>query len=191
MKSDCFHYDKEGRNVTLAQIQQALVTSFNRCCERGTNGVLGCTAHYVMGKGDWKWRVEFLRQPRHYGNIQSRHAIGVCPRCYANKHNWIDVLGESFNKAEDIESARATACGPNMSIHTLSGWHCDMEMPDVLHTIYLGTGRDLVGSLILQTAEACFEGSTWDERLLQLRAAMQGWCVDNGLRPSTIPELRP
>ena len=191
MKSECFHYDRRGKNITLQQIQKALVDSFNRCADRSTNTLLGCSAHYILGKGDWKWRVEFLNQPRYYGKVGSRApSTGLCPRCFANRDNWLDVLHESFNNPEDIAAARATACGPNIPMGSLAGWHVDMELPDTLHTIYLGCGRDLVGSLCMQTAEICFEGVSWDERLGKLRNSMQTWCTERGIRPSTIPELR-
>ena len=189
IKSEFFHYDKNNVNVTLSQIQSAVVESLNKCASLETFQKLGATLHYIIGKGDWKWRVEFLQQPRYYGKVCAD--AGLCPRCYANKHNWLDVTAESFNQASDIEAARDTACGPGVAIRSLSGWHPDMEIPDVLHTIYLGTGRDLTGSLCMQAAEHCFAGATWDERLNALRKSMQNWCVENGLRPSTIPELRP
>ena len=191
IKSDFFHYDKKGVNVTLAQIQKEIVASLNQCAERINAKKLGASLHYVMGKGDWKWRVEYLRPSRYYGRAgSSGNQEGLCPRCFAGKDTWLDVVYEAFNNQRDIEAARRTAVGPSISMHQLSGWHCDMEVPDTLHTIYLGTGRDLVGSLCLQTAECCFRGATWDERLQGLRKSMQLWCVEQGLRPSTIPELR-
>ena len=190
MKSECFHYDHSGKNITLQQIQKVLVASLNKCAARETHNRLGCTAHYIMGKGDWKWRVEFLNQPRYYGKVGSRASnSGICPRCFANKDNWLDVMNESFDKPEDIVAARASACGPGIPMEGLAGWHVDMELPDILHTIYLGCGRDLVGSLCMRAAETCFDGQTWDERLSKLRSSMQTWCMDNGIRPSTIPEL--
>ena len=191
MKSECFHYDKSGKNITLMQIQKILVASLNQCADRSTNKELGCSAHYVLGKGDWKWRVEFLNPPRYYGKVGSRTPdSGLCPRCFANRHNWLDVLHESFNNPEDIVAARDSAVGSDIPMKSLAGWHVDMEGPDTLHTIYMGCGRDLVGSLCIRAAEICFDGATWDDRLSKLRAAMQTWCMDHGIRPSTIPEMR-
>ena len=177
--------------MTLAQIQKEIVASLNQCADRSNAKKLGATLHYVIGKGDWKWRVEYLRPSRYYGRVGSSGSQeGLCSRCFAGKDTWLDVTNEAFNNQADIEAARLTAVGPTISMHQLSGWHCDMEVPDTLHTIYLGTGRDLVGSLCIQTAECCFRGATWDERLQELRQSMQQWCVQQGLRPSTIPELR-
>ena len=177
--------------MTLAQIQKEIVASLNQCADRSNAKKLGATLHYVIGKGDWKWRVEYLRPSRYYGRVGSSGSQeGLCSRCFAGKDTWLDVTNEAFNNQADIEAARLTAVGPTISMHQLSGWHCDMEVPDTLHTIYLGTGRDLVGSLCIQTAECCYRGATWDERLRELRKSMQQWCVQQGLRPSTIPELR-
>ena len=69
-----------------------------------------------------------------------------------------------------------------------------MEMADMLHALYLGTARDTTGSLCLDYIEFCpsFAGlETYDQRLAALLDDIRSWCQQNGIRPSTIEDLRP
>ena len=186
IKSDYFHYKGE-ENVTLSHLQEDLVKSLNLCADRA-NG-LNATLHVCAGKGDWKWRKEWLQQTRFYGKV-THGSHGICPRCFAAKNDWLDVH-ERFNNDADVLRAQATAVGENIALKQLSGWTCNMELPDLLHCIWLGTGRDLTGSLCMEMAEKRQDlvGSTYDERLDCLRRDMQAWCASHGIRPSTIDEL--
>ena len=186
IKSDFFHYDGD-KNVTLSHLQHDLVMSLNQCSDKG-NG-LGATLHVVAGKGDWKWRKEWLQQTRFYGKV-THGSHGICPRCFAAKNDWVDVK-ERFNNDEDVARAQETAVGENIAMKQLSGWSCNMEVPDLLHCIWLGTGRDLVGSRCLEMAETRQDlvGATYDQRLASLRKDIQAWCAARGIRPSTIDEL--
>eukprot|EP00439_Symbiodinium_sp_Y106_P082097 s54_g21.t1 len=141
-------------------------------------------------EGDWKWRVEWLRQVRYYNNKQiAGPAAGLCPRCLCTRDTWLDVH-ERFNAPADLATARLTAVG-DIALKSLPGWEPEMEVPDLLHVLWTGTGRDLIGSLCLQIVEtsASYTGSTYDERLRQLRRDMQAWCSAHGIRPSTVEEL--
>ncbi|CAE7750481.1 RE1, partial [Symbiodinium microadriaticum] len=143
-----------------------------------------------QGKGDWKWRVEWLRQVRYYNNKQILGpTAGLCPRCLCTRDTWLDVH-ERFNAPADLATARLTAVG-DIALKSLPGWEPEMEVPDLLHTLWTGTGRDLIGSLCLHSIEtsASYTGSTYDERLRQLRRDMQAWCMEHGIRPSTVEEL--
>ena len=186
IKSDYFHYEGD-ENVTLSHLQEDLVKSLNLCADRA-NG-LNATLHVCAGKGDWKWRKEWLQQTRFYGKV-THGSHGICPRCFAAKNDWLDVH-ERFNNDADVLRAQATAVGENIALKQLSGWTCNMELPDLLHCIWLGTGRDLTGSLCMEMAEKRQDlvGSTYDERLDCLRRDMQAWCASHGIRPSTIDEL--
>ncbi|CAE7252784.1 spen, partial [Symbiodinium necroappetens] len=186
IKSDFFHSDGD-KNVTLSHLQHDLVMSLNQCSDKG-NG-LGATLHVVAGKGDWKWRKEWLQQTRFYGKV-THGSHGICPRCFAAKNDWVDVK-ERFNNDADLALAQETAVGENIAMKQLSGWSCNMEVPDLLHCIWLGTGRDLVGSLCLEMAETRQDlvGATYDQRLASLRKDIQAWCAARGIRPSTIDEL--
>ena len=61
----------------------------------------------MLGKGDWKFKREWLEQSRHY-------SLGdkICPRCLASALDgsakpWSDVE-EAFNTPADIENAKDT-----------------------------------------------------------------------------------
>ena len=105
------------------------------------------------------------------------------------RDTWLDVH-ERFNAPADLATARLTAVG-DIALKSLPGWEPEMEVPDLLHTLWTGTGRDLIGSLCLHSIEtsASYTGSTYDERLRQLRRDMQAWCMEHGIRPSTVEEL--
>ena len=186
IQSDYFAYDSAGANLSLQQFQSDFVHSLLQCASPD-NG-LGHTLHVVAGKGDWKWRVEWLLQSRHYNKVQSA-TDGLCPRCLCTRDTWLDVH-ERFNAPADLQAARLTAVG-DIPLRTLPGWEPEMEVPDLLHTLWTGTGRDLVGSLCLEIVEKSgqYNGSTYDERLRGLRRDMQQWCYENNIRPSTIEEL--
>ncbi|CAE7831605.1 unnamed protein product [Symbiodinium sp. CCMP2592] len=186
IQSDFFAYDTAGVNVSLQQFQSDLACSLRQCASPD-NG-LGHTLHIIGGKGDWKWRVEWLLQSRHYMKVQST-TDGVCPRCLCTRDTWLDAE-ERFNAPADLQTARLTAVG-DIPLKTVPGWQPEMEVPDLLHTLWTGTGRDLIGSLCLEVVEksGLYSGSTYDERLRGLRRDMQLWCSDNNIRPSTIEEL--
>ncbi|OLQ05854.1 hypothetical protein AK812_SmicGene10891 [Symbiodinium microadriaticum] len=184
MKSDVMHINSDGDNVSLQHLQQSLVDSLSLCADK--NNCLGFTLHIVSGKGDWKWRKDWLKQTRFYGNAAGRD--GLCQRCLASKDSWLDPLLERFNNATDIQNARATAVG-NIPLKNLAGWQPEMEVPDLLHCCWLGCARDLNGSLCLLMASKFYDGATFDERFAELRKDMQLWCQNNNLRPSTIDDI--
>ena len=179
------YYDAKGDNISLDHLQSTLVDSLNDCSSRSNN--LGFTIHCVSGKGDWKWRKEWLKQTRFYGNAAGPQ--GLCPRCLATKSTWLDPVHEGFNNDDDLEAALQTAVG-NIHLKNLSGWCPQMEVPDMLHCCWLGSARDLNGSLCMLLASKFYKAATWDERLAELRHDMQLWCHDNGMRMSTIDEIR-
>ena len=187
MRSDHFHYNRQSINLTLEQLQADLVASLNTMASPDFHKS-GVTVHVITAKGDWKYNHEFLQTPRFYGKAANTMQ-GLCMRCFANKNTWMD-LGEHWNNPEDVARARLTAVGNNVAIKTLSGWTPEMHVPDLLHTIFLGTGRDLIGSLCLEIIhESGFVGATFNERLACLRQQIQTWCMQHGIRPSTIEEL--
>ena len=123
----------------MEHLQADPVESLNRCADRG-NG-LGATLHVVTGKGAWKFRKQWLQQSRYYGKV-GHGTKGICASCFAAKDNCLDIE-EKFNP-QDIAPAQETAVGPNIPFRELSGWSCNGEVPDMLHCVSLGAGRDLV-----------------------------------------------
>ena len=72
----------------------------------------------------------------------------------------------------------------------MRGWNPSTETADLLHALWLGVGRDAIGSLLMDFAEHMGQHmETWNERLALVLADFQGWCVSRGARPSTIDEL--
>ena len=177
-------FDSDGQNISLDHLQDSLVQSLAVCANK--NNDLGFTLHIVCGKGDWKWRKEFLKQTRYYGNAAGRD--GLCQRCLADKDGWLDPLLERFNNATDVAQARATAVG-DIHLRKLAGWQPEMEVPDILHCCWLGCARDLNGALCVVVASKFFDGATFDERLAKLRKNMQLWCQSNNIRASTIDDI--
>lgn len=64
---------------------------------------------YMCGKGDWKWKREWLVEARNYN--RSKKGLGgggeICRRCLCGSSPdkpWIDMT-ERFNKREDLELA--------------------------------------------------------------------------------------
>ena len=185
IKSD-FFYHEHGINHTLQDLQRDLIQSLNRCATKNGQQV---TLHLILSKGDWKWKQEWLLQERYYNNGINTD-LGLCPRCLAAKGNWLDPVHEAFNAPADILAARATSVGPNVAVRELAGWTPESEVPDLLHVVWLGTGRDLVGSLCMEAAElSAGDGVTYDERFITLRRSMQKWCLDRNIRASVIEEL--
>ena len=79
---------------------------------------------YVGGKGDWKWKREWLQQSRHYGKAaKTEQGIGlICPRCFAGSAGkpWLDPVHQRFNNAEDLAAACETSCPLRVWHHFLS-----------------------------------------------------------------------
>ena len=179
------HLNADGDNISLEHLQDTLVQSLNVCADR--NNGLDFTIHVVSGKGDWKWRREWLKQTRYYGNAAGKD--GLCQRCLASKNTWLDPVHERFNNAADLAAARPSAVG-DIHLKNLLGWQPEMEIPDLLHCCWLGSARDFNGSLCMVVASKFIPGATFDERLVTLRSDMQLWCQDHGIRSSTIEEIR-
>ena len=170
--------------MTLQLLQQDLVDSLNKAAS--LNNGLGFTIHCVCGKADWKFRKDWLQSKRSYAKYIN-NSEGLCQRCLATKDNWLD-LEEKFNEPQKIQAALKDAVG-NIALTRLSGWSSTMEVPDLLHVVWTGVGRDLIGTLCMQVSEVQGIGATYDERLRALRLDMQAWCTKHGLRPSCIEEL--
>ena len=176
-------------NKTLRELQKHIVDSFNKASHPA--GDLSASMQLCVGKGDRKWRREWLEQGRHYNNVtqnSDNNGAGVCPRCLAgtNGVRWLDPR-EAFNNPEDLALARE-----NIALHRLRGWDVSCEYADYLHAVWLGVARDLVGSVLLDLVEqdpSYENGITYDQRLALLHSEIQIWCRENHIRPSTVEDL--
>ena len=116
IRSELFHYGPSGQNITLDNLPQHLAMSLQKANREHSTLAGGFTLHVVLGKGDWKFKREWLAQSRHYNNTNE----GMCPRCFASgragsPRPWLDCL-ESFNNNTDLQAAKATRVGPDI-------WH--------------------------------------------------------------------
>ena len=79
---------------------------------------------------------------------------------------------------------------PNTAIsmrHRLLYWSPRMILPDPLHVIFLGFGRDFVGSFIkLLVLCGVFVGSNWDEKMECAFQAFHLWAKQNKFSVSIL-----
>ena len=71
----------------------------------------------------------------------------------------------------------------------MAGYSPEMEWADILHCLWLGVGRDAVGSHLMILARldpALQEYTTYDERLRALHCQFRTWCCQHSIRPSTV-----
>ena len=144
----------------------------------------------IVCKGDWKWSKEFYEQERNYSNLAGPRASGlICPGCFAGQVGkpWLDPTLERFHNVPDLQLAQQTAVGGSIALLGLPGFCPTMVWPDLLHTVWLGTGRDAVGSLLMELAEfdpRLQEHHTWDERLRAILEWFRVWCAANHVESS-------
>ena len=127
IKSDAFAYSQRGKcNRTLECLQSVLADSLNRINTAGNVATLGYSMHVVLGKGDWKFRKEWLAQSRSYMMKDQ-----MCPRCFASglpgsAKPWFDPVRERFNSPADVAQALATRVG-EIPLLRVVGWHPSCE----------------------------------------------------------------
>ena len=191
IQADRFHY--EGTKCeTLDSLQKCLAASLNMCNKPGDTTLRGYSLRLTIGKGDWKFRREWLQMPRSYLNADL-----ICPRCFASgtagsQKPWLDPVRERYNNTADLLLAQDTRVGSDIWLHTVKGWSPMGECADLLHAVWIGTTRDAVGSLLLDLAEwhpGAQALTTWDERLKLLHAELLDFCGEHGIRASTVEEL--
>ena len=102
LHSKDFVYDAARKNLTLEALQEAFVAMMNNCANATRDDFAGHSLWLIAGKGDWKFKKEWLRETRHYGKLQ------ICRRCLADhdRKNWTDV---SVDAAWDNDADRAIA----------------------------------------------------------------------------------
>ena len=77
-------------------------------------------------------------------------------------------------------------------LHGMFGWTPDCEYPDLLHCLWLGSGRDACGSHLLDLAaqwQPLQDFQTWDERLRVIHSDLMSWCCRHNIRQSVIDEI--
>ncbi|CAE7238466.1 unnamed protein product, partial [Symbiodinium necroappetens] len=77
-------------------------------------------------------------------------------------------------------------------LRKLSGWNCDMECADLLHTVWVGCAKDLVGSVLLDVVQydpRLANSDSWDSGLAALLSLFHSWCETRKLDKSLVEEL--
>ena len=66
-----------------------------------------------------------------------------------------------------------------------------MEVPDILHSVWIGAARDAIGSLMMDLAEFSpdLQFETWDERLQALTLDAREWCRQHKFAPSLVEDF--
>ena len=84
------------------------------------------------------------------------------------------------------------ACCQHSRLRKLSGWNCDMECADLLHTVWIGCAKDLVGSVLLDVVQydpRLASAESWDAGLAALLSLFHSWCETRKLDKSLVEEL--
>jgi len=136
LPSRLMHVD--GHNyVTLDELQAFIADSFNKAFAAR---VQGFRAAYVGTKGDWKFHVQ-LRP------LCGRTPAGdlICFDCQASSKNEALLHTDVSDTAAWITTI-ATQTTNLPPLAAAVGWHWNSYFADLLHTVWLGIGRDAVGT---------------------------------------------
>ena len=102
--SKLFAYDGS-INLTLQSLQGHLVRMLN-VISKPDPQLGGWSVRYLAGKGDQKYKVEWLLEKRNYLHL-SLGGGEICRRCFAGRRDrpWLDFFGLPFNQPEEVEAA--------------------------------------------------------------------------------------
>ena len=109
----------------------------------------GRTLHLVAGKGDWKWKRDFLREPRHYGR-----ADGVSGAAWLSSR----LLKQPFDACRKQEhepaamhsESKATRVGMIAHGQTPCAWN---EPTEVAEAVISGCLSDMVRLPVAKTCK--------------------------------------
>ncbi|CAE7428498.1 unnamed protein product, partial [Symbiodinium sp. KB8] len=181
-------FSSSGKCLTMEALQAAVVESLTIAANPATAGIRGdATLQYCAGKGDWKYKKDWLCEKKDYSHSQ------FCRRCNCGQNpadeHWLDFLHLSFNKPEMVHD-NLHANVPEL--RSLDAWSMDMEAADLLHVLWLGAARDSIGSVIMEivTFDPRFQQSeTFDGALAQVLTMVHDFCEAHAIDKSTIDEL--
>lgn len=84
----------------MQALQAAVVRSLSAAADPATAEIRGAaTLQYCAGKGDWKFKKEWLCEKKDYSHSS------FCRRCNCGQgpaEHWLDFLHLSFNKPEEV-----------------------------------------------------------------------------------------
>eukprot|EP00439_Symbiodinium_sp_Y106_P026722 s7876_g3.t1 len=71
----------------------------------------------------------------------------------------------------------------SLPLRGIPGYHPDMEQADTLHNLWLGPGKDTLGSLFMDVVQyhPGFRDDTWESGLQALCMRLHDWCAEDTL----------
>ena len=157
---------------TWLELQTVLSEGLNAAWHKRTRGYKSC---FVGVKGDWKFHVQlFPSEGVSYTSDQ------ICLCCGASKTDpsllSTDLSDSAGWLSSVLEEPRNPANLPPLS--KAAGWSFFCYFMDLLHTIWLGIGRDAVGSFIVDILEC----SSSSETLATIFIDLGAYCDSNGIQ---------
>ena len=119
-------------------------------------------------------------------------------RCFASKVVekllYTDLRENADHKSTSVSTenflSNARHFGIDPPLCSIEGWTAHGLLWDLMHNLYIGTGRDLTGSIIARLVELKFysDSSDVDVHLAVLSAECRRWCLENrvGVYPPCI-----
>ena len=187
---------KNSVNITLATLQRALAADLRRCSRSGKLPD-NVTLQYVVGRGDWKYKAEWLQEKKTYANLKRKSGPGFCRRCNCTsslrERHWLNATNLSFNEPRAVSETLHSNIPLDLPLRRLiPGYHADMEQSDVLRNLWLGSAKDAVGSIlcdIVQYHPELAECTSWEDGLNAVCALFHDFCFRHNLDKSAIDEM--
>ena len=102
----------------MEALQTAVVQSFAAVAHPSTAGIRGdATLQYCAGKGDWKFKKEWLCEKKDYSHL------AFCRRCKCGQgpdEHWLDSLHLSFNKPDEVSANLHANVPDDLPLHVLN-----------------------------------------------------------------------
>ncbi|CAE7245702.1 unnamed protein product [Symbiodinium sp. CCMP2592] len=198
IRSAHFVYDNNGKNLTLESLQRAFANSLRKCSDPAATSLPnGTTLQYCCGRGDWKWKAEWLQELHDYTNLRTNPTTGrtFCRRCRCTSdvqcRHWLDAKNLSWYEPALVQQHLDASMPSTLPLRSIPGYHADMEQADTLHNLWLGPAKDTLGSVLMDIVEFHpeFRDLPWEEGLQALCSRMHDWFSENNLDRSCIDEL--
>ena len=113
MPARLYAYDTKGVNLTLRELQRNFVSMATHM-SRPTAATRGWSCFFVAGKGDWKFKKEWLQESRSYSHHAAAQSTGlICRRCSTGRpgRHFLDVWDLKFCNDEELAEAEQS-CAP-------------------------------------------------------------------------------
>ena len=134
--------------------------------------------YFVGARGDWKFKG--YATGHHEYNAEKccdSCEVGMSATPYMSDlritPSWLPTI-----KIPQLECA----------LTNILGWHSQAFFADPTHTLYLGCGRDLIGTLLVVIAKVAHPEQCLDVALSEMILEIRSWCSERGL-PFTCQSL--